>query len=116
MKSVQALGKDNIFNLKLVYTCSYLPSINSNEAPLWQNMSFQHTHIVLAQVRMVPLYPIVQDGHNHAFTCVAQLPRSFGIQVTVVGVVLRARGQQIAQRESNYPAYLSYDRRTRKCF
>lgn len=26
-----------------ICTCSYLPSIYSNEAPLWQNMSFQHT-------------------------------------------------------------------------
>lgn len=38
---------------------------------------------------MVLLYSIVQDGHHHPFTCVAQLPRSFGIQVTVVAVVLR---------------------------
>lgn len=59
------------------------------------------THIVLEQVRMVPLYPVVQDGHNHAFTCVAQLPRSFGIQVTVVVVVLGAGKKQIAQKESN---------------
>lgn len=35
------------------------------------------------------LYSIIQDGHHHPFTRVAQLPRSFGIQVTVVDVVLR---------------------------
>lgn len=38
---------------------------------------------------MVLLYAIIQDGHHHPFTCEAQLPRSFGIQVTVVVVVLR---------------------------
>lgn len=38
---------------------------------------------------MVPLYSIIQDGHHDTFACVAQLPRSFGIQVTVVAVVLR---------------------------
>lgn len=46
------------------------------------------THVVLHQVRMVPLYSIIQDGHHNPFTCVAQLPCSFGIQVTVVAVVL----------------------------
>lgn len=38
---------------------------------------------------MVLLYAIVQDGHHHPFACVAQLPCSLGIQVTVVAVVLR---------------------------
>lgn len=38
---------------------------------------------------MVPLYSIIQDGHHNPFTCVALLPSSSGIQVTVVAVVLR---------------------------
>lgn len=38
---------------------------------------------------MVFLYSIIQDGDHHSFTRVAQLPGSFGIQVTVVVVVLR---------------------------
>lgn len=63
---------------------------------------------------MVPLDPIVQDGHNDALTGVAQLPRSFGIQVTVDGVVLRAGRKQIAQRESDYAAHSGYDERTRE--
>lgn len=46
------------------------------------------THIVLHQVRVVLLYSIIQDGHHHPFTCVAQLPSTFGIQVTVVSIVL----------------------------
>lgn len=48
---------------------------------------------------MFPLNPIIQDGHNHAFTCVAQLPGSFGIQVTVVFIVLRARRQKANSSE-----------------
>lgn len=48
---------------------------------------------------MVLLYSVIQDGHHNTFTCVAQLPRSFGIQVTVVAVVLR---KERANKESNY--------------
>lgn len=47
------------------------------------------TYIVLTEVWMVLFYSIIQDGHHHPFTCVTQLPSSFGIQVMVVGVVLR---------------------------
>lgn len=58
----------------------------------------QHpTHIVLHQVGMVLLYPIVQNGHDHPSTCVAQLPGSFGIQVPVVGVVLRMRENHLEE-------------------
>lgn len=61
--------------------------------------TLRSTHVVLLQVRMVLLYSVIQDGHYNPFTCVAQLPRSFGIQVTVVAVVLRKEG---ANKESNY--------------
>lgn len=33
-----------------------------------------HTHIVLGQIRMVLLNPIIQDGDNYIFPCVAPLP------------------------------------------
>lgn len=58
------------------------------------------THVVLHQVGMVLLYPIIQDGHHHTFTCVAQLPRSFGIQVAVVTVVLRGKGSKQPTKNS----------------
>lgn len=50
---------------------------------------------------MVLLYSIIQDGHHHTFTRVAQLPRRFGIQVTVVAVVLRMEKEK--QLRWNYP-------------
>lgn len=45
-------------------------------------------YVVLHEVGVVLLDPVVQDGHHHSFTSEARLPRSLGIQVPVIGIVL----------------------------
>lgn len=56
---------------------------------------------------MVLLYAVVQDRHDHTPTRVAQLPCTFGIQVTTVAVVLWR------QKANNLEDLIIWERRSR---
>lgn len=65
--------------------------------------AYIHTHVVLKEVRVVPLDAVVQYGHHHVFARVAPLPRPHDVHVRlaivdVVVAVLETR-EQVASGE-----------------
>lgn len=52
------------------------------------SMVNKHTHVVLKEVRVIPLNAVIQDGHYHIFACVASLPGPHNVHVWLAVIVI----------------------------